>query len=205
MTDPAEIRRMTAAEYLAWEHDQPHKHEFHHGEVFAMAGGSPRHNFLSAAVAGELRLGLRGTGCHVLSSDQRIAAEPGGRYVYADAVVVCGALQTEPGTRDVLRNPKVIVEVLSKSSETYDRGEKWAAYQRLGSLTDYLLVAQGSAKVEHFRRDADGSWRYRLLGAGDAIALDGGVTVTVDRIYEGAFDLDGDEGPDAASGGARGA
>src|ERR1043165_7963115 len=121
---------MSASEYLAWERAQPGKHEYHRCVVFAMAGGSPRHNFLSNAMGAELRAALRGKGCHVLSSDQRISAKQGGRYVYADAVVACGGIQMEPGTTDVLANPKVIVEVLSKSTEAYDRGDKWDAYQR---------------------------------------------------------------------------
>ena len=192
MGDAATIAQMSPADYLAWERTQPTKHEFHLGEVFAMAGGSPRHNFLSGAMIAELRAALRGKGCHVLTSDQRIAAEQDRRYVYADAVVVCGQMKTEPGTSDVLANPRVIVEVLSRSTETYDRGEKWEAYQRLPSLTDYLLVAQTSVRVEHYQREADGSWRYRVLTAGDTVALANGATVAIDAVYEDAFDLAAD-------------
>lgn len=183
---------MTAAEYLAWERDQPVKHEYHLGEVFAMAGGSPRHNFLSGAMVAELRAALRGKGCHVLTSDQRISAREGERYVYADSVVVYGPMKTEAGTNDVLANPRIVVEVLSKSTEAHDRGEKWEAYQRLASLTDYLLVAQSAARVEHYRREADGSWRYRLLGAGDTVTLANGAVLMVDAIHEGAFELAAD-------------
>jgi Uma2 family endonuclease len=182
---------MSAAEYLEWERQQPGKHELHHGEAFAMAGGSPRHNLLSSAAASELRAATRGKGCVVLSSDQRIAAQPGERYVYADAVVVCGDVRTEPGTTDVLANPTVIVEVLSRSTETFDRGEKWEAYQRLPSLTDYLLFAQSQVRVEHYHREADGSWRYRVLEAGDTLTLANAASVGVDAIYDGAFALDG--------------
>src|SRR5690349_19797526 len=101
------IQKMSAADYLAWERSQLDKHEYHFGEVFAMAGGSPRHNFLSGAMVAELRAALRGKGCHVLTSDQRISAEEGQRYVYADSVVVCGPMKTEPGTSDVLANPRI--------------------------------------------------------------------------------------------------
>ena len=155
-----------------------------------MAGGSPRHNFLSNAMGAELRAGVRGKDCHALSSDQRISAKQGERYVYADAVVACGGVQLEPDTRDVLANPSIVVEVLSPSTEAYDRGEKWEAYQRLASLTDYLLVAQTSVRIEHYRREAEGSWRYRVLEAGDTITLTNGASLVVDAIYEGAFDLD---------------
>lgn len=192
MGDAATIQKMSAADYLAWEREQPEKHEYHHGEVFARAGGNARHNSLSAAIGAELRAAMRGKGCSALWSDQRISAEEGKRYVYADAVVVCGPMKTEPGTSDVLANPRVIVEVLSRSTEAYDRGEKWEAYQRLGSLTDYLLVAQASARVEHYQREADGSWRYRVLNAGDSATLDNGAVVSIDAVYEGAFELAGD-------------
>jgi Uma2 family endonuclease len=190
MAQAAAIRRMTPGEYLAWEREQPDKHEYHLGEVFAMAGGSPRHNFLSGAMVAELRAALRSKGCYPLTSDQRISARQGERYVYADAVVVCGAARMEPGTSDVLANPNVIVEVLSRSSEAYDRGDKWEAYQRLPSLTDYLLVSQATAQIEHYQREEGGSWRYRLVGVGGSIALTGGATLRVDAVYEGAFDLD---------------
>ena len=182
-------QRLSAAEFLVWERDQPEKHEYHSGEIFAMAGGSLRHNFLSGAMVVQLSAALRGKGCHLFSSDQRIAAKRGDRYVYADAVVACGDIQTEPGTTDVLANPKVIVEVLSRSTEAYDRGDKWEAYQRLPSLTDYLLVSQAAVQVEHFQREAGGSWRYRLIEAGQSVTLSNGATLAIEAIYEGAFEL----------------
>jgi Uma2 family endonuclease len=188
MTDAAAVKRMSAGQYLEWEREQSDKHELHDGEVYAMAAGSPRHNLLSSAIAAELRAATRDRGCHVLSSDQRIAVPPGERYVYADAVVVCGALQTEPGASDVLVNPTTVVEVLLPSTEAHDRGVKWEAYQRLPSLTDYLLVAQGQVRVEHYRREAD-AWRYQVLVAGDAIVLANGARVDVDAIYAGVFEL----------------
>ena len=194
MSEPASPLRMTAAEYLAWEREQPEKHEFHLGEVFAMAGGSPRHNFLASAVGAELRGAFRDGPCGVLSSDQQISTTSQRRYVYADAVVVCGPFEHETGARDVLTNPSVVVEVLSPSTERYDRGEKWRAYQRLGSLRDYLLVSQAEARVEHYQR-TDGGWRYRALGEGERVELTGG-SFLVDDLYRGAFDYPGDEPPE---------
>jgi Uma2 family endonuclease len=180
---------MTADEYLAWEREQPEKHEFHDGEVFAMAGGSARHNLLSNAFGAELRAALRGKGCHVLSSDQRVVALSGRRFLYPDVVATCGELRFEAGTTDVLANPTVIVEVLSPSTEAYDRGGKWEAYQRIPSLTDYVLVAQGTASLEHFAREADGAWRYRLLGLGEVLTLSNGATLAVDAVFDGAFEV----------------
>ena len=183
---------MTAAEYLAWEREQTEKHEYHLGEIFAKAGGTLRHNFLSGAVIGELRAALRGKPCHVFTSDQRISAARNQRYVYADAVVACGGVRFELGTTDVLENPMIIVEVLSSSTEKFDRGDKWAAYQRLESLQDYLLVAQAEARIEHFQRQSDGSWRYLFVEAGGAIVLSNGARLLTDDIYAGAFELAGD-------------
>lgn len=190
MGEAATVQRMSAAEYLEWERAQPSKHEYHLGEVFAMAGASHRHNFLSGAVIGELRVALRGKGCRVFSADERIAAEQGKRYVYADAVAVCGAIKNEPGTSDVLTNPRVIVEVLSPSTEAYDRGVKWGAYRAIPSLTDYLLVAQDAVRIEHYSREADGSWRFREHGPGETVTLTNGAALSVDAIYEGAFEED---------------
>lgn len=192
MGHAAESPAISPAEYLTWEREQESKHEYHLGEVFAMSGGSPRHNYLSTAIQAELRAALRGTGCRVFSSDQRISAKAGERYVYSDAVVTCGETRLEPGTNDVLANPKIVVEVLSQSTAAYNRGEKWEAYQRLPSLTDYLLVSQTAKQIEHFQREDDGSWRYRLLEAGETIKLSGGALVAIDAVYEGAFDLAAD-------------
>ncbi len=106
--------------------------------------------------------------------------------------MACGGAQMEPGTSDVLANPRVVVEVLSRSTAAYDRGDKWESYQRLPSLTDYLLVSQGARQIEHFQRESDGSWRYRLLEAGGVLVLANGAALAVDAVYENAFDLAAD-------------
>ena len=89
----------------------------------------------------------------------------------------------------ILSNPSVVVEVLSETTEKCDRGDKWEAYRRVPSLTDYLLVSQTVPHIEHFQREADGSWRYRVLGAGESVTLAAGATLAVDSIYDGAFEL----------------
>ena len=159
MSRVATRSQVTADEYLTWERVQPAKHEFFHGEVFAMAGGSPRHNALCARVSGTLGNALDARGCVVLSSDQRVGIAAGAHYVYPDVSVVCGPLDLE--LNDVLTNPTSVVEVLSSTTEQYDRGLKWEGYQRLGSLQDYVLVSQSEARIEQFRRGPDGSWIYR--------------------------------------------
>ncbi len=191
MVRVAERSQLTADEYLAWEREQPVRHEFHHGEVFAMAGGSVRHNALSASVIESLRVQLRGR-CIVLTSDQRVVAAHRDRYVYPDVSVVCGPVVAAEGTDDVLSNPTMLVEVLSKSTEEYDRGLKWAGYQTIAALADYILVAQAEVRVEHYRRNADRSWTYRVAVAGEHITLTGGAELAVDAIYAGAFELPGD-------------
>ena len=187
MSDSAKTQPMSAEQYLEWERLQTSKHEYHSGTVFAMAGGSPRHNFLAAAITGELRSALSSSDCRVLSSDQRISARRGERYVYPDAVVVCGRIELEAS--DVLSNPTVVVEVHSSSTEGYDRGGKWALYQALSSLTDYVLMSQDALRIEHFRRKEDGGWHYEVVGAAQDLVLANGARLSVDAIYRGAFEL----------------
>lgn len=181
--------QMTADEYLAWEREQPEKHEFFDGEVFAMPSASPRHNALSGIILSALAAELRQRGCHALSSNQRTSVGPRTHFTYPDGSVVCGKLEIE--SNDVLLNPQIIVEVLSSSTEQYDRGLKWEGYQRIESLTDYVLVSQTAARIERFQRVADG-WTYRAAGAGERIVLGNGATLVVDDIFAGVFELPGD-------------
>lgn len=187
---------MTAAEYLAWERAQPSKHEFFDGEILAMAGGSPRHNALSVNASAALRTALAQRGCVTFSSDQRIGFSPK-KYVYPDASVVCGELKTEDGADDVVVNPTVIVEVLSRSTEQYDRGGKWEGYRRIPSLTDYVLVSQAKPQIEVYQRRDDGSWMYRAVGAGERAVLTNGAVLDVDGIFAGVMALPGDADPGA--------
>lgn len=179
---------MTADEYLAWERAQPTKHEFFHGEVFAMAGGSPRHNALCGRIIAFASGAL--PGCVVLTSDQRVTMASRSRYVYPDISVVCGTLELE--ANDVLTNPTILVEVLSASTEQYDRGLKWEGYQRIVSLADYVLVSQTEPRIEHYRRAVDGSWTYRAAGPGEHVTLSTGAALNVDEIFAGVIDLPGD-------------
>lgn len=156
-----------------------------------MAGGSVRHNALCVRTSAQLDGALRATGCVTFSSDQRVGVDRE-RYVYPDVTVVCGPVVVEPGTTDVVVNPTILVEVLSASTELYDRGQKWEGYQRLASLTDYLLVSQTEPRIEHFRRGEPGVWIYRAAAAGEGILLSGGVELLVDALFDGVFALPGD-------------
>lgn len=181
---------MSAADYLVWERGELERHEFCRGEVFAMSGGSPRHNAISAAIVGELRVVTRGSRCRVLSSDQRVVVSPGEHYVYPDVSLVCGSFELAEGTKDVLANPCTVFEVLSPGTEAYDRGDKWAAYRELVSLREYVLVSQVRPRVEVYRRVEDG-WRYEVVEAGGRVRLEAGVELELDGIYEGVFELPG--------------
>ena len=184
----AERSKLSPEEYLEWERLQESKHEYFDGEVFAMAGGSPRHNRLIMTVGVALDASLATRGCHVLSSDQRVRARDR-RYVYPDLTVVCGSLVVEHD--DVITNPTMLVEVLSSSTEQYDRGLKWDGYQLLPSLTDYILVSQDRAHLEHFGR-IDDRWIYTSANAGDRLTLTNSIVLDVDAIFAGVFDLPGD-------------
>lgn len=183
--------KLTPAEYLEWEREQVDKHEYYAGEVFAMAGGSPRHNWIAGNVQSALKRALDAT-CFTFTSDQRIVFAEGSRYVYPDVSVVCGSLVLQDGTSDVVANPTVVVEVLSTTTEPYDRGRKWEGYQRLASLTDYLLVSQHEARVEQFLRSADRGWFYRAYGPGERLVLSNGASLDIDAFYARAFELPAD-------------
>lgn len=183
--------KLTAAEYLARERAQPVKHELLDGVLLARPAESPRHYALCVGTILALGAALRGRSYVGLSSDQRIVVGGGTRYVYPDVGAVLGEVQLEEGAGDVVANPTIVVEVLSRGTERHDRGLKWLSYQQVPSLTDYLLVSQSEPRIEHFRRDGD-SWLYRSSGPGERLTLTLGFALSVDAIYAGAFELAGD-------------
>jgi Uma2 family endonuclease len=192
MSRIAERSRMAARDYLAWERQQPIKHEFFDGEVFAMAGGSPRHNALCVNVSTILKSAAAHRGCFTLSSDQRVGLRSR-KYVYPDVTVVCGKLETEEGADDVVVNPSVVVEVLSATTEQYDRGGKWDGYRTIASVTDYVLISQAKPQIELYQRRDGGTWSYRAFGPGEQLTLASGAVLDVDAIFDGVMALPGDE------------
>jgi len=181
-------------EFLVWERSQPDRHVYFRGHVFAMAEDSPRHSLLASRIIERVGAGLRGRPCDVYTSDLRLGLDLE-HFVYADAAVVRRPLALRPGTTDVVTNPKAVIEVLSKSTEAYDRGDKQAAYLALPSVEHYLLVSQREHRIELYTRQADASFRFTVHGAGTTVALDRvGVVLTVDEVYAGAFELPGDDG-----------
>lgn len=153
MSSAAE-KRYSPADYLALERAADSKHEFFDGEIFAMSGGSLYHGQLAGNIITELGKALEESQCRVLTSDMRIKL-PTGLYTYPDASVVCEQPKFEDGRNDVLLNPLVIIEVLSPSTESYDRGKKFEHYRSCPSLRDYVLISQDRIFVEHFTRQAD--------------------------------------------------
>ncbi len=182
--EAAEKRVWTQDEYLAMERSSPEKHEYCDGEVFAMAGASKEHNLIVTNVVGELRSALRRLPCDVYPSDMRIKIPATGLYTYADASVTCDHPRFDDDKVDTLLNPQAIFEVLSDSTEDYDRGTKFKNYRSIPSLRDYVLVSQGEVLVEHFVRHADGSWLLRERRAGEQLDLGSiGCAIAVEELY----------------------
>ncbi len=149
---------ITPEEYLAAERRADFKSEYFDGEVFAMAGASYAHNLIVANVIAELRNQLKGRSCTVVPSDLRLWIETAQHYLYPDVTVVCGEPELTDDHTDTLVNPTLIVEVLSKSTKDFDRGEKFTFYRTLPAFAEYVLIAQDRHHVEHFVRQADGRW-----------------------------------------------
>jgi Uma2 family endonuclease len=149
-------QKMTAQAYLLGERLAETKHEYFNGDVYAMAGASRNHTLISGNVYAALHTQLRQKTCAVYQSDMRVKVSTSGLYTYPDVVVTCGVEQFEDDHSDTLLNPMVIIEVLSPSTESYDRGQKFKFYRSLPSLTDYLLISQEVARIDHFTRQADG-------------------------------------------------
>jgi Uma2 family endonuclease len=156
----------TPEEYLALERQAQYKSEYYAGEIFAMAGASRWHNLIVANVIGELRSQLKGRPCTTYPSDMRVKISPTGLYAYPDITVVCGEARFEDTQQDTLLNPTLIVEVLSDSTEAYDRGGKFAHYRKLDSLMTYVLITQTKPHVEHYVRQPDNRW---LLSEADSV------------------------------------
>lgn len=149
---------ITPEDYLAWERQADTKSEYWNGEIYAMAGASPRHTLIAANTITSLSIRLRGRQCTVHTGDQRVKVSPTGMYVYPDVVIVCGTPRFDDIHKDTLLNPTLLVEVLSNSTEDHDRTTKFYHYRTLESLTDYLLISQDSALVEHRARQGSHRW-----------------------------------------------
>ena len=167
-------RYFTPEEYLMLEERSPYKSQYIHGEIFAMGedttskpsamgGAHPEHVKLASNIGGLLHSRFRGRNCQMFVSDVRVAVKPGDNYTYPDVVALCGEPKYETARNPPsLLNPQIICEVLSPSTEAYDRGDKFLQYQRLDSLTDYLLVAVDQMRIDHYVRQGDNEWKLTI-------------------------------------------
>ena len=189
MTLPPPVRRYTPEEYLRRERDAAQKHEFYHGEVFAMSGGSFEHSRTIANVIRELGNRLAGGPCGVQDSNLRVRVPRTTLYTYPDASVVCGPPQFDPldTARQTIINPTVLVEVLSPSTETWDRGGKFDSYRQIDSLREYVLVAWDAPRVETYLRQPDGTWVFAAaVGPAATARLNSvGVELPLAEVYRG--------------------
>lgn len=162
-------KKYTPEEYLALEVKAAHKSEFYDGEIFAMAGGSESHTLISGNIHAELRGRLRQRPCRAYNSEMKILVKANGLYTYPDASVVCGKPDFPEGRTDMITNPVLIVEVLSDSTEEYDRSGKFRLYRTLGSLREYLLIEQNAASLQYYRKLEDGKWLIEEVAGMDAV------------------------------------
>jgi Uma2 family endonuclease len=170
--------------YLAFERTSSQKHELWDGEVYAMAGGSLAHNWIVANLIQHLGAALAGTNCKALPSDMRVRIPGGARYVYPDVSIVCGRPQLEGP--DVLLNPRTIIEVLSSTTEAFDRGQKSAGYRTISSVDEIVFVSQHERNVECLTRQPDGSWNLRDYRGEAAVPLQVLSTpLLLQHIYDG--------------------
>lgn len=181
----SKMRRYTPQEYLELERTADFRSEYLDGEIFAMAGASHAHSLVATNLARHLGNRLEGRPCEVHGSDLRVRVDATGLYPYPDVSVVCGGPEFLDRRRDVLLNPTVIVEVLSRSTEPYGRGKKFRHYRQMRSLRTYVLVAQGEMLIEWYTRGRDGTWTLgEASGPGGVLRLEAlGVEVPLPEIY----------------------
>src|SRR5438874_5807992 len=164
---------ITAEQYLQLERVSEMRHEFFDGLMYAMAGESPDHSTICFNLASAIGFQIKDKTCHGFSPNMKVRAGIGGLYAYPDLMIVCGEARFHDEYCDVLLNPTVIFEVLSPSTQKYDRGEKFRRYRtEIESLQDYVLVSQDQFRVEHHHREADGTWsQTEVIGKAGVVVL----------------------------------
>jgi Uma2 family endonuclease len=193
----------TVAQYLAIERASDERHYYLDGEIYAMAGESPEHGDISANLTHTVVAQLKGGPCRAQTKDTKVRSGPtlsAGEttrcaFSYPDLVVICNEPEYLDEHRDVVLNPTAIMEVLSKSTEAFDRGEKFTRFQTWNlSPTDYVLVSQDKPQIEHYARKADGTWMYRLVsGLHERVVIDSiRVTLALADVYDGIHFPDSD-------------
>lgn len=180
------VPQLTAEQYLEIERKATFKSQFYRGEMFAMSGASHMHNIIQASLIRHLGNQLEGSPCQAIGSDLRVLVSAAGLYTYPDAVVMCDPTKFKDGQFDTLVNPKVLFEILSDSTEKYDRSTKMSQYMQIDSLQEYVLVSQNQPRVEVYQRSTDGKWSYSdASGLAASFTLESvGVTLPLSEIYQ---------------------
>ncbi len=150
--------KLTPEEYLEFERKSEERHEYFDGEIFAMSGAKRNHNVIAWNIGGELRQKLKDRNCEAYPADMRVFVPETELYTYPDLVVVCGEPKFKDAVFDTLLNPVLLIEVLSDSTESYDRGKKFQHYRSIESLREYVLVSQNEARIEKYVKSGDGFW-----------------------------------------------
>lgn len=187
MAQPVNDRLYSVEEYLLLENLNLEKHEYFHGEIYQMSGGSPEHGLVIGNTIITLGIALRGKSCRVFSSEVLIRVQTRNHYSYADASVVCGRPEYEQIVNNrMLTNPELIVEVLSPSTENYDQGTKFQLYKNIPSFRDYLLIDSRKIYVLHYQKIDSNTWQEKTYTRlEDVINLENfGVNITVKDLYD---------------------
>ncbi len=177
-----QFQYMSPQEYLEWEKTQELRYEYIDGEVFAMTGGTKPHSRIAFNLGSELDNFLAEKGCEFYISDVKVQVSEAGPYHYPDVVVTCD--ERDKGRIDMIRHPCLIVEVLSPSTEAFDRGKKFTRYRQSSTLKEYVLIASDEIAVECFRRNDKGLWVLHTYGEGDTLNLESvGISISVEKLY----------------------
>jgi Uma2 family endonuclease len=179
-----ELKRMSVAEYVALDRGEERRFEYAHGEAFAMAGASLRHNAIAFNIAHALQAKLASGPCRVWADEQKIETAATRAFHYPDASVVCGRPTVSADDENAITNPSALFEVLSESTGDYDRGGKFDHYRTIAELRDYVLVFPDERRVEHRKRVAADQWLMSYVIGGGEVVLEGcGVALSLDEVY----------------------
>jgi Uma2 family endonuclease len=181
----------TAEEYLTLERKASYKSEFHEGKIYAMTGASRKHNLVAGNIYRELSLQLKKRPCEAYINDMRVKAAEARSYHYPDIAVVCGTPQFEDAQLDTLLNPALLIEVLSPSTEAYDRGGKFAHYRKIATLREYVLVAQDQPGIERYARQGDVWILTEAVGLDSSMSLESiDCVLSMREVYDKIEDAD---------------
>lgn len=182
-----ELTLLTVEEYLKIEQESNDKYEFHNGHIYPMAGGTINHGLICGNIFGEIRAKLKDGDCKTINSEIKLHIEKSNKYIYPDTMVICGNIETSEDLPNAVTNPILIVEVLSKSTADYDRGDKFFFYQQIASLKEYILIEQDKKQIDIYTRKKN-LWKTSRVTALDKVlhisCLD--IDILIEDIYQDA-------------------